>query len=215
MAEEIIEPVVETEEPAEQNLDNYIPKDVALSWKKEMKELKKKLSEYAQKDIEEDKKAKMNKIRTLAVEKGLSDEESEVYSTLAEELFKSIPSQDAIGAEIESEIDDLEDFYPGIKKMKKDLVAVVKMYRRADPDFSVEDAYKLKAPAKSPRELKLEIEQRQANLEREPSPATGSRPPKSPLDEDDRRVLKKMQEAHPEAGWTEEKFIKIMNRTRR
>jgi hypothetical protein len=212
---EVTEEEQHEEQHEEQNLDNYIPKDVALSWKKEMKELKRKLSEYAQKEIEEDHKTKLNKIKSLAAEKGLSDEESEVYSSLAEELFKSIPKQDIVGTEIESEIDDLEDFYPGIKKMKSDLVPLIKKYRKVDPDFTVEDAYRLKAPIKSQREMKLELEQRLANKEREPAPAAGTRPPKSPLDEDDRRILKKMQEAHPDAGWNEEKFIKTMNRTRR
>jgi hypothetical protein len=214
--EEEIEEVEEVEGEQEEvipeeKVDNGIPQAIALGWKKDLKEAKRRLSEFEAKEEEHERASKVQKIRNLVIEKGMSEDEADLFASIQEELIKTIPRQDRVSAEIESDIEDLQDVYPNIKSIKSDLIKTVKKYRVADPDFSVEDAYKLVAPNRSARELKTELEQKVAlsKTNIEPSPMGGSRAKKSKLTEDQRRTLKLMQTAHPDKNWTEDKFLKL------
>ena len=208
--EEVVEPVVEeTQEP--ETIEKGIPQAIALGWKKDLKEAKRRLAELEAKEEESERVSKVQKIRNMVIDKGLSEDEADLFASIQEELLKTIPRQDRVAAEIESDIDDLQDVYPNIKSIKADLIKTVKKYRVADPEFSVEDAYKLVAPKKSAREMKTELEQKVALSKEniEPSPVGGVRATKSRLSEEQRRTLKLMQQAHPDKNWTEDKFLKL------
>jgi hypothetical protein len=177
-----------------------------------MKELTKQVREYQSKETEHEERSRIDRIKSMVAEKGLGDEESEVFSTIAQELFKSIPKQDLVAQEIESEVDELQEIYPGVKSIKKELTDTVKLYRKANPEFSVEDAYRLIKPDKSPRELKTEIEQRTAYQQQEPVVTGGVKSKSIKLTGEEHRTLINMQREHPDGGWTPEKIIKIMRR---
>lgn len=211
--ETVQEPVKKVEPKV--NLDDYIPKSKALSWKREAKENAKLLAEYEAKMQETEEKDRMAHIRTMAIDKGLDDDTAEVLTSIAGELFKSVPKKDRVSEEIISEIEDYEYEYPDIKSQKKEIAETMKLYRKANPDFSVEDAYRLLKPTKSPREQRTELEQITAieSENAEPVPqGSGVKVAHSQLSDDDRRVLKLLQQAHPDKGWTEEKFLKNTKR---
>ena len=197
----------------ETNLDNYIPKSVALQWKKDAKEKEKRIREYEAKEHEQEVASKLSRIKTLALDKGLGEDDADIYAAMAEELYKSIPKKDIETAEIEADIEEYKEFYPGITSVKADIIKTIQRYRKADPDFGVEEAYRLLSPkVKSPREQKIEIEQR-AGFDKdntEPTSSGGVRKKVSKLDAEEQKTLKLMQAQHPDRAWTEEKFIKLM-----
>jgi len=214
--EPVEEPVEEIkEEPIEEPKEESIPKSVALQWKKESKELKRKLREFEEKQLEQEQKNKTDKIRSLVIEKGYDEEMADVFSKVASELFSSMPKTDFLEAEI---LEDLEE-YPELLKHKKEIIEKVKTYRKVDPKFSVEDAAKLLGTKKSQQDIETEIEQRQAMARRNTEgkqPTTSSAGPaaKSKLTDDEKRIVKRMQEEHPDAGWTEEKYYKLIKSKR-
>ena len=215
--EEVVDEVVdEVVVDDEVDLDKYIPKETALVWKRQLKDAKKTIADYDNKAIEMEQVDRIKAIRTKALERGMDDDTADVLSEFASELLKSLPKTDLISQEVEDEIDDLKEIYPGIKSKKAELVETVKLYRKANKGFSVEDAYKLIGGKKSVRELKLEIEQSNAigkdNIE--PHPQSGNPIKKSLLDEDERRILKEMQRNHPDRGWTEKKYNDLIKRKR-
>jgi hypothetical protein len=209
------------EKPEEINKDDYIPKDVAVNWKKENKELKRKLREIEQSKISEENKGRLAKIKELAKSKGYDDDLADLLETFGNELLSAIPKKDMEDEDIIEDYKDYAEDNPEAAEYKKELIETVKKFRKADPDFSIEQAYRLIKPRKSAKEMQLEIEQRAAlsrRNEKEPPPAGGTAPKDSfPLDKDDERILKKMQEEHPDGGWTREKYYNLMvkNKTRR
>ena len=215
---ELVEP---KEKPEEINKDDYIPKEVALKWKKDAKEANRKIREYEQSKLSEENKGRLSKIKELAKSKGYDDDLADLLETFGNELLSAIPKKDMEDEDIIEDYKEYAEDNPEAAEYKKELIEAVKKFRKADPDFSIEQAYRLIKPRKSAKEMQLEIEQRAAlsrRNEKEPPPAGGTAPKDSfPLDKDDERILKKMQEEHPNGGWTREKYYNLMvkNKTRR
>lgn len=208
--EEVKEETTETEEVTEEkeiDKDKYIPKETALKWKRDLKEYKTKMKAIEEKELERANKDKLDKIRSLAVEKGLSEDVAEIFGELTKELFSAIPKNEDSGLQ-EDFIEFIED-YPEAKDYKKDILDKFKRYSKADPDFTMEDAYKLVKPKKSIKEMELEAEQRAAlaRKDKEPPVSQSSKTsPKYNLTEEEKHTVKLLQQAHPEKGWTNEKY---------
>ena len=220
VVEEVVDEVQDTEvvdETKDVNLDDYIPKSKALDWKRQLKDTKRKIAEYETKDLEAEETNRLTRIKDTAIEKGLDEDTTDVLMSMAGEFFKSIPKKDIIASEVEIDIDELKDTYPGIKERRDEIIKTVKTYRTANPDFSVEDAYKLLTPTKTPRELQTEIEQKAAISKdnTEPDLQGGVKLTKSLLDEDEKRILKLMQKNHPDKGWTEKKYYDLIKKKKR
>jgi len=215
-----LEPEIKPE-PEEIDKDKYVPKEVAVNWKKENKELKRKLREFEQSKLSDENKSRLTKIKELAKSKGYDDDLADLLETFGNELLSAIPKKDMEDDDILEDYRDYAEDNPEAAEYKKELIEKVKKYRKADPDFSIEDAFRLIKPKKSVKEMQLEIEQRAAlsrRNDKEPPPASPTAPKDSfPLDKDDERILKKMQEEHPDGGWTREKYYNLMikNKIRR
>ncbi len=211
----------DTEEPEEKQdkEDDIDWKAAFLGNKSEIRRLKKQLREVEDKSLDDDHRKKLEGIRNKAKEKGYDDDMADMFADTLGDLLKSVPNRrDPIDEEVADEIDDLVDEIPGIKKYKKEIIEKVKKYRKADPDFGVEDALKLISPKKADRsELRLEIEQKNALSRRnEESPApkgtTGGVKDPYPLSADEKRILKQLQSDRPEKNWTAEKYYKLMKK---
>jgi hypothetical protein len=212
----------ENEDEQEVNLDEYIPKNVALQWKKELKESRNQLNQYKVKEMEESKSKSLERIKRMAIDKGYDEEFAHFFSEAASEILATIPqTHDPISDEVEAELEDIGD--KELFAMKKEIVSKVKKYRKADPDFSIEDAIKLigKQPKskKSEKEIELEVEQRQAVARRyndkQPVTSSGSSvKEKYPMSSDDIRVWKQLNADDPKR-WTKEKYYNLMIKNKR
>ncbi len=216
------------EEKKEETLDEGEKKDVEddktdwknafLTSKSELKRVKAQLRALEEKNLDSDYKEKMSAIRTKAKEKGYDDDFADMFADTFGELLKSTPRKDSIDEEVSEELEDLVDEYPEIKKHKKDIADTLRKFRKVDPDFSVEHAIKLINPKKRDiSELKLEIEQRNAlsrkNEESSSPKGTGGGTKESyPLSDDEKRILKRLQEERPDKNWTAEKYYKLMKK---
>jgi hypothetical protein len=225
---EVIDNEIQEEVQGEEtpiNKDDYIPKNIALQWKKDLKELKKQVSQYKFKEIEESQKTKLENIKRMVIDKGYDEDVAHLFGEMAHEISSIIPkSGDPITEEVDEELSELSESIPNITKYKKDIIEKVRKYRKADPDFSVDDAIRLiginSKGNKSTREIELEIEQRnllaRRNGETEPTPSSsGSVKENYPLSQDDLRTLKTLQQAHPDRGWTKKKYYEIMIKNKR
>ncbi|MBW2003006.1 MAG: hypothetical protein JRI72_00115 [Deltaproteobacteria bacterium] len=205
---------------AEVDKDKYIPKEVALKWKRNSRELQRELRRLKESEFERENKSRLEKIRSRAKERGLDDDVAEIFGEIAGELISLIPKQDAEETEILEDFNDFLEEYPEAKSYKKEIIEKVKLYRKADPDFTIEDAYRLMSPSKSTREMQLEAEQRAAIARRsgdkEPTPSVSSQSgSKYPLTDDEKRIVKLLQQAHPEKGWTNKKYYETVVKPKR
>lgn len=223
-AEETVKENIENEEVIEKepeiDKDKYIPKDVALEWKRNSKELKKELRKLREKEFARENQSRLDKIRSRAKEKGLDDDMAEMFGDIAGELISLIPKHDSEESELFEDFNDFIEEYPEAKQYKKDILDKVKLYRKADPDFTLESAYRLISPGKSSKEMQLEAEQKAAIARREGNkePALTTSSPSGDkyfLTDDEKRVVKKLQEADPGKNWTNKKYYETVVKPKR
>jgi hypothetical protein len=195
--------------------EDRVPLNKFLDEKRKRRELEKQIRELQGKNISNETKNKVNAIKDLVKQKGYDDDFADVLSEITSHILDSVPKSDREEQEILEDIQDFADENPEVLKHKKEIIEKVKKYRKADPDFSVEDALNLIKPSKIRlSELKTDIEQKQAmarrNVENKKVANSSSSSVKDPypLDEADRKALKGLQEAQPDKGWTAEKFYK-------
>jgi hypothetical protein len=220
--EQLESEVIETNETMleheEQKREDKIPLNKYLEEKKRRRELEKRLREVEEKTLESENKNKLEEIREKVKSRGYDEDFAELMGEFAKDLLGSMPRIDKVEQEILEDIQDYADENPEVLKYKKQIVEKVRKYRKADPDFSIEDALNLITPAKvRVNELKTDVEQKQAIARRTAESkkvltSTGASSPSNPypLDEADKKALEGLQKLFPEKGWNAEKFHKLM-----
>lgn len=227
VSEENLTPDVENEEVLEENTNeetqiddspkNEIPLHTFLEEKRRRKELEKRLREFEQEKMSKDKIEKIEKIRSMAKEKGYDDDYADLMGKFADELLSAIPkaggkSEDDLLVE---EIRDAQD-YSGLKdamKYKDQIVA-----RMKKNNLTVEEAYKLEVGYKT-KELASEkrtqeeqiaaIKRRQASGDSAINASSGSSKTQgTSLNSEDRKLFEFLKKTQPNNNWTAEKFAK-------
>jgi hypothetical protein len=210
-------------QPAEivtEEKEETVPLSVFLKQKTEAKTLKKRLAEVESSkydaDIENQKTSLEQKLAENGIDENLKAVLSEQFANIRKELKSVKVPQD----DFDDEIDDLtkNEMTSDAKTYKDAIVAKYKELKAKGADIDMETAYYMvRSPRLRMKEIIEEKEQKQAlkrqEVETKPStPQSAPSSPKSPypLDEDDKKALKGLQYAQPNAGWTEERYFKIM-----
>lgn len=208
------EKIEEVEKPKDQ-----IPLYTYLELKNQNRELKKEALKYQTQQEELNKKERIAKIKQIALDNNIDNGVADALGKMFEEVIKGIPVADMETAAILDEIEDYAETNPSVMSVKKDVLEKVKRYRRADPDFTVEDAFRLIRPSKTSRELTTEAEQKAALARRSgkepPVTSSASVESKYPLTDDEKRIVREMQKHNPEGNWTNEKYFKLLKSKRR
>lgn len=226
--QEIIEDVIENEnENSNTEIENEeinetssekedrVPLNKYLQEKKKRREIERRLREIEEKTMSYESKQSVDKFKEKVLENGFGEDVATLFGDLYNEITKSLPKVDKVEHDILEDIQDYADENPEILKYKKEIVDKVKKYRKADPDFSIEDALSLIKPSKVRySEIKTDVEQKQAMERRKVegkkvATSTGSSPKNPyPLDEVDIKALEGLQKMQPDKGWTAEKYYK-------
>lgn len=215
---------VETDETDEdddlqkEKSEKVVPLAKLLELKSQLKELKKENYKYRVQEEEKGKASRIDRIRKIALEKGVDAESADIFAEIASELYKAIPETDMETLEISDEVDDFIETTPAAKKLKKEIIERLKKFRKVDADFTPEEAYRSIRPVKTDRELAVESEQKELLARRSsakdgkepPAPSSASMKAKYPLTADEKRIIAGLQKAHPNAGWNAEKYYKVM-----
>ena len=210
---------VETDEEEEtEKSDNLVPLAKLLETKRQLKELKKENYKYRSQEEEKGKASRIERIRNIALQKGVDQESADIFAEIASELYKAIPETDMETLEISDEVDDYIESNPSAKKLKKEIVDRLKKFRKVDADFTPEEAFRSIKPTKTDRELTVESEQKELLARRStgsgskepPVASSANMKPKYPLDADEKRIIAGLQKAHPDAGWNAEKYYKVI-----
>jgi hypothetical protein len=197
-----------------------VPLAKLIELKGQLKELKKENYKYRVQEEEKGKASRIDRIRKIALERGVDDDSADIFAEIASELYKAIPETDMETLEISDEVDDFIETTPSAKKLKKEIVERLKKFRKVDADFTPEEAYRSIKPTKTDRELGLESEQKEllqkrsiAKGDKEP-PATSSASMKAkyPLTPDEKRIIAGLQRVHPDSGWNAEKYYKVVKK---
>lgn len=209
--EETPEETQEEKLPEEEAKSKPEPKQDSVPLAKYLAE-KKKRQEYekvlAQQAAE---KEKMQLVQQL-IERGWPEYEAAIQ---AEEKIKQKQESEQLKSKLlDLDIKELagsDPFYADAYSFKDDIKAKMR-----ELGVSAEEAYMLLRGRVRTREIQLENEQRAAARRKETAPkridTAPPTPPKSPykLDDDDKKALAKLQEVQPDAGWTVEKYWKLM-----
>lgn len=199
--------------PDNESKEDRVPLNKYLSEKAKRRELEKQIRELQGKTQTQEQKSKLSSIRELVKQKGYDDDFADVISEITGSILDTVPKVDREEQEILSDIEDYADDNPEVLKHKKEIIEKVKKYRKADPDFSIEDAMNLIKPSKvRASEVRLDAEQKQAlarrSAENKKVSNSSSSSPKDPypLDEADKKALEGLQKAQPDKNWTAQKL---------
>jgi hypothetical protein len=201
--------------------NDKVPLSVHLQTKKELKELKKRLRESEERDIDNDLKNTREQIIRKYTEKGYDEE---LANMLADDIvgIKSEVKKSKLNniddSTLDEELADLskDKFFEDAPTFKKDIQARVSEYKKKGIELSVEDAYISLRGKNRLKEIQTDIEQKASLKRREGEekqvPSSTSAAPKNPypLDDADKKALEGLQKAQPNGGWTPEKYYKLM-----
>jgi hypothetical protein len=109
-----------------------------------------------------------------------------------------------------------DNFFSDAPTYKNEIQKVIKDYKAKGIEIDAEEAY-FKVRGKSRmREYRTDIEQKalldRRNGDDKKLPASTPKAPKDPypLDDVDKKALEGLQKAQPSAGWTAERYFKLM-----
>lgn len=198
------EPEQEPEENEEEKEDK-IPLAKYMEEKKKRQAYEKRLS-----SIEEEQEK--TRLKESFLDRGYFQDEAE---RLADERIKSKAELDQIkDKQIDYEISDLsktDSFYSDALSWKDEIKQKMKKL-----NIPAEEAYMLLRGKTRVHEIKTQSEQlnlakrREAEGKRVENAEPGPAKDKYKLDETDRKALNQLQKAQPDAGWTAEKYWKMM-----
>lgn len=205
------------EEPTKRS----VPEATFLEEKKRRKELEHQLREFKEKDVEKDSLLTKTQLKQKYIDKGfdeeLADSLAEEFAAMKSEVRKA-SFKELDNSAIDDDLKELarDSFFSDAPTYKNEIQALVKDYKAKGIELDVEEAYfKIRGKSRM-REYRTDIEQK-ALLDRRKGeekklPNSNPAPTKDPypLDDTDKKALEGLQKAQPSAGWTAEKFYKLM-----
>jgi hypothetical protein len=212
----------EDQEDEEDQVEEKIPLRVYLELKKKHKEAKKKLREHQEKELDSEVKEFRDEVYQEWIDKGY---EPDMAETLANQLVKI--KNDFIGTKkksledsIDEEIKDLsesDDFFNDAEEYTNEIKKKIREYKKQGVKLSAEQAYLQVVNVKTKvKEYKTKQEQLIANSKSKgkskqaivSQPSSKSKSHR--LSDDEKKTLNLLRQNQPDAGWTEEKYIKLM-----
>lgn len=213
--ETVDEDVSETK--SEKNKSDYLPVSKYMEEKRRRKQVEEELRKLQAEKMSHEKLAKIDKVRSLAKDKGYDDDLADLLGSFADELLSSIPTSAGKSEDdfLVEEIRDAQE-YGGLKeamKYKDQIIARVKKN-----GLTIEEAYRLEVGNKT-RELQSEkrtkeeqvaaMKRRQAAGDKVVSAATdSSKSSVATLNAEDRKLLEHLKRTQPNNNWTADKFAK-------
>lgn len=206
-----------SDEQPEKNKSDYLPVSKYMEEKRRRKKVEEELRKLQAEKMSHEKLAKIEKVRSLAKDKGYDDDLADLLGTFADELLSSIPNNAGKSEDdfLVEEIRDMQE-YGGLKdamKYKDQIIARVKKN-----GLTIEEAYRLESLNKT-RELQSErrtkeeqmaaIKRRQAAGDKVVGASSDSSKATSvSLNAEDRKLLEHLKRTQPNSNWTAEKFSK-------
>lgn len=207
--EEALEPEDGSDEPQEvppaKSKSNNVPLDKYMHERKRRQELERILSQQREESAKLDEYQKLLKIGYPEPE-AMRLAEKEVHARRETEEIKS--------KLLDAEIRDLarnDDFYADAESFKEDIKEKMRSH-----GIPADEAYLLIRGKARMREVQVQREQREiAQKKTTPAKKPASSAPSAPknpypMTDEEKTILKRLQEMQPEAGWTSEKFHKTM-----
>lgn len=221
----VVKPATEPEEqpggkPKEEPKEETVPLSVFLKTKNELKEFKKKATDLENANLDSEIAKKKAELHQKAIGKGFTPEFAEFFTEQMTEIRQELKSLKAPKETLyDDDIEDLakDELTGDAKEYKTEIIAKIKEFKDKGIEIDAETAYfKVRNPKQRLKELVLDREQkmqlkRSEGEEKEVPPSTPTQPKTQyPLDETDKKALANLQKIQPEAGWTNEKFFKLM-----
>jgi hypothetical protein len=218
--EEVSKPEEDTAPKPKEAKDESVPLSVFLKTKSEVKQYKKLLDELQKTQIDLETTNKRAELQKMATEKGFDQEFAaffaEQLTSVETKLRQEVRGiQDIKDDPYEDDIEDLtrNEITNDAKTYKDAIVSKMKEFKQKGVDIDAEAAYwMVRNPKLRMKELIEDKEQKQlikrSTAEEKITPQSRPTAPKNPypLDEADKKALRRLQEFQPYSGWTEEKY---------
>jgi hypothetical protein len=216
-----VKPDEKPEQKPEVKQERSVPEATFLEEKKKRKELERRLREFEEKNVDKDVAIDKANIKKKYVDKGYDEDLAE---TIAEDManlraeFRKSRFSDLDDSTIDDDLKELarDNFFKDASVYKKEISTAISEAKKKGIELSAEDAYfKVRGKTRL-KEYQTEIEQlallKRKETEEKEIPQSSPKSPKDPypLDEADKKALEGLQKAMPSAGWTPEKYFKLM-----
>ena len=207
----------DSENKTEKNKSDYLPVSKYMEEKRRRRQVEEELRKLQAEKMSHEKVAKIEKMRSLAKDRGYDDDLADLLGSFADELLSSIPNSAGKTEEdfLVEEIRDAQE-YGGLKdamKFKDQIITRVKKN-----GLTIEEAYRLESAGRI-KELQGEkrtqeeqiaaMKRRQAAGDKAISVSTDSaKSSVASLNAEDRKLLEHLKRTQPNNNWTAEKFAK-------
>jgi hypothetical protein len=205
--------------------EDTVPLKTYLATKGEMKSLKKRLADLEQKQYTQDNLDYKSKTRQRYIdagyEEGLADLIAEDIANIRDASASRRQSEEMDS--IDEEINDLshtDNYYRDAIEYADSIKSKISDFKKKGVEISIEEAYALVANHKRKNKELYENNRQKEILDNKnsgiagganvPTASGGKVTPNYKLDSDDKKALAQLQEMQPEAGWTPEKYYKMI-----
>ncbi len=217
VVEPVTEPVVEpVKEPAAD--DGKVPREELLKERRKRQDTEKRLREYEQKQIDAETLQEKETLKQQFMEDGFLEPAAERMAAREVKLSTEIRQMKAglSSPPIDTELKELaesDEFYADALDHRNAIAEKMKAFK-----CDAETAYNLVRGKERRRDLQTTMEQRllqkRDDVKGKQVPSSSPSKPVNPypLDENDKKALKNLQNADPSGKWTEAKYWQIKQR---